>query len=127
MTPTILIGRRILLVEDEALVAFDLKEQLAAHGLTVLGPVPTLAQALEAVETTAADAAILDVDLARQFVWPAAHVLQRRGVPFVFLTGYAGLAFPEAFSEVPKLSKPADVPAVLRDFAKMLEISGLGG
>jgi DNA-binding response OmpR family regulator len=82
-------GHRILVVEDEALLAFDLELTVSEFGGDVLGPAHSLDEARRIVsDTTDIDAAILDVDLRGEDVFPIAHILQLRGTPFVFHTGH---------------------------------------
>ncbi|HWX50453.1 MAG TPA: HWE histidine kinase domain-containing protein [Roseomonas sp.] len=84
--------RRVLLAEDEPLVAMELETQLQALGFTVVGPASTLQEALQLVgDDVALDAAVLDVNLRGQAVFPVADLLVRRGVPVVFATGYGAL------------------------------------
>ncbi|HWL81391.1 MAG TPA: HWE histidine kinase domain-containing protein [Roseomonas sp.] len=85
-------ARRVLLAEDEPLVAMELETQLQALGFTVVGPAATLQEALRlASEEVLLDAAVLDVNLRGQAVFPVADLLVRRGVPVVFATGYGAL------------------------------------
>jgi DNA-binding response OmpR family regulator len=101
-------GRRLLVVEDEFLIAGELCAQLTDAGAEVVGPVPTLAKALQMVgDDTALDAAVLDVNLGGQKVFPLVDVLLRRGVPCVFVTGYDRCAIPDAYADVPICEKPA--------------------
>jgi PAS domain S-box-containing protein len=88
-----LAGRRVLLVEDEPLVALDLEATLRDLGCEVAGPAATLADALRVVaaEAPQLDAAVLDVNLGGQPAFPAADELVRRGVPVIFATGYSEL------------------------------------
>ncbi|EYD76939.1 putative response regulator receiver (CheY-like protein) [Rubellimicrobium mesophilum DSM 19309] len=112
----------ILVVEDEYLLADDLRRDLEAAGARVLGPVASVPEALELIEEAGrVDAAILDVNLAGRMVFPVAEVLSRRGVPFVFATGYERWALPEAFARVPRCDKPLDADEVLRT----LDLGGL--
>ncbi|WP_160936867.1 HWE histidine kinase domain-containing protein [Teichococcus coralli] len=84
--------RRVLLAEDEPLVAMELETQLHALGFTVVGPAASLSEALRlASEEALLDAAVLDVNLRGQAVFPVADLLVRRGVPVVFATGYGAL------------------------------------
>ncbi|KAA2214323.1 HWE histidine kinase domain-containing protein [Teichococcus oryzae] len=84
--------RRILLAEDEPLVAMELEAQLRGMGFTVTGPAATLQQAMDlAASDGELLAAVLDVNLAGQAVFPVADLLVRRGVPVVFATGYGSL------------------------------------
>jgi len=82
---------------------------LSAAGCTVVGPAPNLSGALKAAQDEWLDAAVLDVNLDGDFVWPAAEALRSRGVPFVFTTGYGGAVQPPpGLMEAPRLSKPVD-------------------
>jgi DNA-binding response OmpR family regulator len=84
-----LLGKRILVVEDEALVAFELQLSLEDEGAEVIGPAQSLMTAFEAVtHEPNIDLAVLDVDLGGEDVYPVAEVLLRRRVPFVFHTGH---------------------------------------
>ena len=83
-----LLGRRVLVVEDEALVAMDLQFAFEDAGAQVLGPAMSLSEALTVAEQAEIDCALLDVDIAGQDVYPVAQVLQRRGIPFIFHTGH---------------------------------------
>jgi len=112
-------GRRVLVVEDEALIAFDLEAMLTDAGIVVVGPVATLDAAISAAKTATVDAALLDVSLARQLVWPAAEILQRRNIPFLFLTGFAGHSFPEAFASCVKLEKPCTPEILISRFSDL--------
>ena len=99
-------GARILVAEDEYLVASDLSRALRKAGAEVIGPVPTLERAREAMAQSGAMGAILDVDLRGNTVFPLADALVEDGVPFIFMTGYASQALPERFRDVPCCHKP---------------------
>ena len=99
-------GRRVLIAEDEAMVALDLERALQGAGCVVVGPVARLERALRRASGAAIDAALLDVNLADGPVFPVADVLAGRGVPFVFLTGYDGSVLPERFRQRPLCQKP---------------------
>jgi CheY-like chemotaxis protein len=82
-------GWRVLLVEDEFLIAEDLASVLSAAGATVVGPAYTVAGALSLIESgDALDGAVLDVNLKGEAVFPVADALLSRSIPFVFTTGY---------------------------------------
>jgi DNA-binding response OmpR family regulator len=98
--------RRILVVEDDILVATLLVEVLESVGWQVLGPVAHLATALNAAANEGFDAAVLDVNLGGQTVYPVAEVLDARKVPFVFVTACGREAFPPLFCGRPYLGKP---------------------
>lgn len=98
-------GLRILIAEDEYLLADDLTRYFEASGAKVLGPAPTIECARELLPL--AQAAILDVNLSGQYVFPLADELAERAVPFVFFTGYDDIAIPERFRFVGSLRKPS--------------------
>ena len=79
---------RILLVEDEALIAMDTEDALVDAGYAVVGPADRLDTALALARAAPIDAAVLDVNLAGSMVWPVATALQQRGIPYVLLTGF---------------------------------------
>ncbi len=103
-------GKRILVVEDEALVAMLVEDELRDAGATVLGPVGTVAHALRLVEAAAGDgginAAVLDINLRGEVVAPVADRLAALGVPFVFATGYGEDCDTGAHAAAPILGKP---------------------
>jgi CheY-like chemotaxis protein len=86
---TTLAGRRILIVEDEMLVALDLEELLKSWGAEVLGPVPSVAKALDYLAQATPDAATLDMNLNGKSSLPVASELVSRDVPFVVISGYS--------------------------------------
>ena len=100
-------GCRVLLAEDEALIAFELQIVLLQAGCRVIGPVGTLAEGLSLAETTALDAAVLDVKLWDGDVFPLADRLAQRGIPFVLMSGYCASELPERFRERPLYPKPS--------------------
>jgi CheY-like chemotaxis protein len=105
-----LAGRKILVVEDNFLIADHLCSVLEEQGCDVVGPAPQLAQALDLVRSgQALDGAVLDINLGGQLCFPVAAALAERGVPFVFLTGYNPRGImPSEFAARPVLSKPVD-------------------
>ena len=105
---TRLTGRRILVVEDEALVAMLVEDALLDAGAAVIGPAATVAEALALLERDAPHAAVLDLNLAGETSTPVADVLAARGVPFVVATGYGADGLPHGHSDVPVLAKPYD-------------------
>jgi len=109
-----LCGLRILVVEDNFLVAEDLRELLSRHGCDVVGPVPRVEQGLGLLAERELDGAVLDINLGAETCFPIAAALQERRVPFLFLTGYSDRLFiPSSFLEVPMLSKPIDEPRLV--------------
>ncbi|MFN4087844.1 MAG: hypothetical protein ACK4QW_02220 [Alphaproteobacteria bacterium] len=98
---------RILLGEDEGLIALDLETMLIDLGYEVIGPAGSLEEVMAA--TGDCDGALLDVNLRGELVFPAARLLLSRGVPVIFSSGYDdGGEFPAEFRDVPRLMKPYD-------------------
>lgn len=111
-------GRRVLLVEDEFLIASDLAQLLRQQGAEVLGPAATVRSALDLLQQAAApDGAVLDVNLRGEMAFPVADALRARGVPFVFATGYTGEMIPERYAGVPCCEKPFEGPEIVRALA----------
>lgn len=108
--------KRVLIVEDEILIGIDLAQSLSENGFEVLGPFRSAETALEACEKLQPEAAILDVNLGHGGTSePVAEKFRARGLPFVFLTGYAlsGNRVMDAFPEARRLSKPIDTRRVI--------------
>lgn len=103
-----LIGLRILVVEDNYLLADELCTALGACGCEVVGPTGQLARALALAAEGGLHGAILDVNLRGEFCFPLAELLIERAIPFFFVTGYqdGSSAIPLALDDVPRLSKP---------------------
>jgi PAS domain S-box-containing protein len=99
---------RVLLVEDEALVAMMIQETLHEFGYQIVGPLNTASEALAAAREGHFDAAVLDINLGDGLVYTVAEILGVRGVPFVFVTGYDADSVDPRFSEVPILQKPIE-------------------
>lgn len=113
-----LAGWRILVVEDEYLIAMDLADRLGDLGAEVIGPAGSVAQALEIVESGACriDGAVLDVNLRDERVYPVADALTARGVRFVFASGYDAGLTPPAYAGIARHVKPIDALLVARFF-----------
>src|SRR5690242_1852665 len=102
-----LLGLEILLVEDEAVVAAMLEDMLADFGCILAGAAATVSEALVSVEaTTEIDAAILDVNLGGQKVFPVADILVSRGVPIVFSTAYGPSDLADRYPRARIIHKP---------------------
>ena len=110
-------GRRVLLVEDEALVAMMIQEFLTECGHSVIGPISRASEALLAAKESDYDAAILDINLGDGMAYPVADILSARGVPFVFVTGYEADTVDDRFSDVPVLQKPIERQMLQRLFS----------
>ena len=111
-------GLKVLVVEDEMLIAAEMEATLEDLGCEVVGPFARVGPALQALETTRVDAAVLDVNVRGEMIFPVAERLRADGVPMVFCTGYADLPnIPEPLQGKARLSKPcasASVEAALR-------------
>ncbi len=99
-------GWRILVVEDETLIAVLIEETLRDLGVVVVGPVSTLDAALRLASGDVLDAAILDVTIRGGKIYPVAERLVARGIPFVLASGYGEWTLPESLREQPRLTKP---------------------
>lgn len=115
---SILRGKRILVVEDEHLVAHETVVTLTNAGCEVIGPVPNVAAALASAGSSVPDAAILDINLGNDMVWPVGLLLKSRGIPFVFVSGYAApVDVPAALQDVLRLEKPLRSDCIIQRLA----------
>jgi CheY-like chemotaxis protein len=107
---------RVLVVEDDYVIALDLARALDELGAQVVGPVSSAEEAVQLVREhdPQIDAAILDINLGSHLVYPVADALRERAVPFVFATGYEAWSIPPAYGAVPRCSKPVDAAQVIR-------------
>jgi CheY-like chemotaxis protein len=112
----LLAGRRVLVVEDEYIIAMELNRWLQEAGIEVVGPVPSVEQALDLIEDESAlDAAVLDINLgAGETVYPVADRLGALGVPFLFATGEVRVRNDPGYGGRPRLDKPIIAPELLR-------------
>jgi PAS domain S-box-containing protein len=100
-------GKKVLVVEDNGLVAMMLAEVLASAGYTVLGPAQDLASACDMAQRETPDFGVLDVNLNGERVFPVAEILTQRGIPFVFMSGYGESAeWPDQFRATTRIAKP---------------------
>lgn len=114
-------GRRILVVEDEYLIASEVKRWLQAAGFEVLGPVPSVDQALDLIEGRRPDAAVLDVNLGEgDDSYPLADKLGVMGVPYLFATGDLRLTDASAYRNRPRLDKPFVARDLVRALSEIL-------
>lgn len=116
-------NKRILVVEDNILIAMDVEDQIAEQGCTPIGPFSHVSDGLEAVRQTDLHGAVLDVNLGDERVWPIAELLDQLGVPFVLATGYSDAEVPERFKTRPRLEKPIS-PGSLAAALKQLGLIG---
>jgi DNA-binding response OmpR family regulator len=97
---------------------------LTAAGCVVVGPLPRLTDALEAAANENCDAAVLDVNLGGERVYPVAKILAARHVPFIFVTGYSGDALPREYAEQPRIAKPFRAAQLLGALSNLIEMPG---
>jgi CheY-like chemotaxis protein len=107
MANSALRDRRILVVEDEYLIAMNLQDGLENVGSVVLGPVPSVEKAIKKIESEPhIDAAVVDVNLGGALAYPVADMLAARKIPFVFTSGYEDTALRSRYSGVKNCPKP---------------------
>jgi DNA-binding response OmpR family regulator len=112
---------RILVVEDEYMLADELRTELANAGAVVLGPVGTVEDALSLIgKEPHIDGAILDVNLRGQAAYPVAEKLAARGVPFVFATGYDASVIPNRFADVVRCEKPINIRKIAQTIGRIV-------
>jgi CheY-like chemotaxis protein len=100
-------NRNILVVEDEPLIAMMTSRSLKELDASVVGPFATASEASDAL-SSCVDAALLDVNIGGEYVYELATELDKRGVPFIFVTGYHAGAIDERFADAPVLTKPVE-------------------
>ena len=116
-----LVGRRVLVVEDELLVAMEMERLLSELGCKIVGPVPSVERALALVDQDPPDLAVLDIQLGAERATPVAEELEARSIPFVLLTGYGRLEPKEpVLRRAPRLGKPVEAREVARLLARVV-------
>jgi DNA-binding response OmpR family regulator len=113
-------GVRVLVVEDEYLVAALIEEVLQSAGCIVSGPISRLAEAMNAAGREACEIAVLDVNLAGERVFPVAEILSQRDIPFLFLTGYTTGVVPREYADRPRVCKPFRMADLLGALSSLL-------
>ena len=112
---------RILIVEDEMLVAMLIEDVVNDLGHDVVGPAMRLETALAAAESEEIDFAILDVNLAGKHSFPVANRLKERAIPFMFASGYGAAGLIDPYCNAPILQKPFGPDQLAKVFTYMLE------
>ncbi|MGQ0584795.1 MAG: response regulator [Reyranella sp.] len=112
-------SRAVLIVEDDIFIALDLERVLDEAGCSVIGPAPSVERALARIADTRLDAALLDVNLGHELVFPLADRLSAEGIPFIFVTGEPRTV-PERHWMRPVITKPYQAPAVLEALAAVM-------
>ncbi len=121
-------GIRILVVEDEFLLAMDIESAIREAGGLVVGPVVTLKDAVATAEREELNAAVLDLNLRGEMSYPVAEVLRSRRIPFLFATGYTENRLPQPFQCRPCLRKPFTWGALTAAIERLLaQTSEAGG
>lgn len=119
-----LAGRKVLVVEDESLVAMLLETILEDFGCTPVGPISTVDEGVRTAEAERElDVALLDVNVAGREVFPVAEALAKRGVPMVFSTGYGEAGLPDEWRGSPVLQKPFTESAVRQALMRALGVA----
>jgi two-component SAPR family response regulator len=109
-----LADKRILIVEDEIIVALDLADKITADGAKAVGPMSTVNAALEVIANTELDGVILDVNLRGEMAFPVADVLADRHIPFVFMTALDAGEIPSRHANVRCVQKPVSTEVICR-------------
>jgi CheY-like chemotaxis protein len=117
-------GRRILVIEDSPVVAPFIADVLGDLGCSVVGPAPNMAAARELLDGQDFDAAILDVHIRGERVFPLCDLLAAKGVPFVLTSGYADWQMPEKWQDRPRLQKPYTIDQVEEALNGLLDGTG---
>jgi CheY-like chemotaxis protein len=105
-------GKRVLVVEDELLIRMLLQDMLTDLGYRLAGEAGRMDEALTLAKQSEFDVAILDVNLNGEPISPVVEVLVKRGLPFVFATGYGARGVPEPYRATPTLQKPFQADAL---------------
>ncbi|MBC7740052.1 MAG: PAS domain-containing protein [Candidatus Saccharibacteria bacterium] len=113
-------GRRVLVVDDEPLIAMVLGLTLSEAGYVVIGPANSVAQALALLAQSGCDAAVLDVNLGRETSEPVARELMKLGTPFVSLSGYSREQLPKMMQTAPLLGKPVSSEVLIAEIERCL-------
>ncbi|WP_281928267.1 response regulator [Methylocystis iwaonis] len=121
-----LLGRRVLIVEDDPYISLALEETLTDFGLVVAGSARTLSQAVLLARTAAFDIALLDVNIGSDRIDPVADAISARQIPFVFTTGCGRAGLPESYLLRPIIEKPFYVEEILRTLREQLALARSG-
>ena len=111
---------RVLVVEDEYLIRMLLEDMLDELGYGVAAAVGTISEARQHATNGDFNAAILDVNLDGEEIYPVADILAKRGLPFVFVTGYGERSLPDAYRGRPALQKPFQAEQLKSTLAGLL-------
>jgi CheY-like chemotaxis protein len=120
-------GRKILVVEDEALVAMLVEDALLDAGFAVIGLAATVEEALALLQREAPDAVVLDLNLAGETSTPVADWLAARGIPYVIATGYGATGLPAGHQDAMVLAKPYDPAELISVLDRICRLERIGG
>ena len=118
--PARLAGRRVMVVEDELLIAMLIEDTLLDEDCAIVGPFTSVADALAAAHDVVVDVAVLDVNLRGEKVYPVAEALAARQIPFLLLSGYGMEAIPPGRAGWRAFSKPFAAEALVAELAALL-------
>jgi CheY-like chemotaxis protein len=116
-----LAGKRILVIEDSPVVGPFTVDILDELGCEVIGPAPNMAAARSLVEAGGFDAALMDVHIRGERVFPLCEMLSAKGIPFVLTSGYADWTMPEQWRDRPRLNKPYTIDQVEAALGALLD------
>ena len=117
-----LAGKRVLIVEDDNILAITLAEEFAAEGAEVIGPAATVTDALDVIARNDLDGAIVDINLRGKAAFPVADALADRHIPFVFATGYLVAGhIPVRHADVRRFEKPTAPGVICRALEEAME------
>jgi CheY-like chemotaxis protein len=117
-------GKRVLIAEDQFLIADDLQRVLQDSGAKIVGPVRRKDDTLRQIASQDIDVAVLDINLDDESVYPAADELRRRGIPFIFVTGYSPSAVRAEYRSAPHIEKPYDSARLVEAVSRALGVNG---
>lgn len=117
-------GLRVLIVEDEAPIALQVEDMLVESECDVVGPASRVGQALKLIADEPVDAAVLDLNIAGDLVYPVADALEKRGLPYIFATGYGASSLTEPYRSRRVLQKPFSRRDLLQAMAEALQKAG---
>jgi DNA-binding NtrC family response regulator len=121
---SVLRHRRILVVEDEYMIAQEIADVLVAVGAEAVGPVPRVSEAMQLLASEGIEGALLDVNLHNEAIWPVVDALRARHVPVVLATGYDVNVIPPAYAHLPRCEKPVTGQDIIRALARALADAG---
>ncbi|MGJ4945900.1 response regulator [Bradyrhizobium sp. HKCCYLS1011] len=120
MSSMLLAGRSVLVIEDDYYLADDARQTLEDAGASVLGPVSSMEDALDLLDQTNPDCALVDINLGAGPSFASARAIRSRNIPLIFLTGYDASTIPSEFADAPRLQKPVDARKLLAAVAALV-------